>query len=245
MLETAEYVAGSGKLSFELGLDSHPTYRVVPIDSSGEEGVAGQLVGGSPFSSAMSMTPGEALLNEDTGVLFTIGIADHAGLDTMVELVPLDAAGNALPTLVGFIDDWEEAGGDLIAGDGSYSATQQLVDSEVLVRSFRCSLSYESAFGWRSVMSNSASFLFYEGMGLDRAEEIATFAAQVQADLDLLAETMEVSLAAQQVLDLLNVELDIPAAGLAESGEGVWWFTSEGIACAATVYEEGVILVHP
>ncbi|MCH7472045.1 hypothetical protein IIA79_03730 [bacterium] len=248
LMGAVDFSAGTreNSLAFSYGFaaDDYPTYRVVPVDSLDEEGVEGLLGGGapSPLAQLFAATPEAAMTSVNTDVVFTVGLHFSVGDPQIAEVVEVDESGEPLAVLGGLADDGEPASGDETALDHVYSLKAQVNAAEAAFRFYRARITYDAGGTERTSLSNIAAVLFFADMTEARAQEILDHAAAMQLELETLAGSMPIEDAAQQVLDDLLADGGIPAAGLAESGEGVWWFTPEGIPCAATILDPEEII---
>lgn len=228
-------------LSFEFPLsnDGFPLYKVIPVDSEGNEGAQGVLASGfSPFLEPLAVIPGDVPVGTSLDAVFSIGIASGAINITSLELFILDDSGAPIESLGQLKDDGLPESGDDLEGDGFYSFILPVLPETAGAESFTAFLTYDSGQGERTVKSNSASLLYYDDITEERAQEIIDFVSGVETDFQALAATgLALQDAAEIIADAISSEPGIAASGISESGQGVWWVTSDGIPCAVTLYD--------
>ena len=242
-LATLELAAGSADpalhFSHSLAADDYPVYRVLPFDASGESGQGGitQETLPGPFLDLLYSSVTGLLTGMPADVVFSVQLGPQAAVPSSIQLMELDEAGQQLALLGDMFDDGLPQNGDEAAGDALFSRLEQLEAAEPGLRSFRLRVAYDDGAAERSVLSNTVSIGFVDDITDERIEEILAHMDAVQANLEMLAESMPIEEASQQLLDELLAGTMAADAGLNAEGEGLWWVTDEGIHIVASILD--------
>ncbi len=192
------------------------------------------------FLSAPQAFPDAFFVNEETEVIFRVAIENNPNLDpTGVKLLQVDDNNNIIETLTTLADDGNIYNGDDIEGDGVFSGKTNFKESIVSLIRLRVSADITEALEIVTAYSevfNLSVINHLTNAEFSKAFNMPNETQQKYEELEAIYGEEE---GKTKTVEWLETQPEIVQAGIAESGEGIWYLLNSGVLGGIILHPEG------